>query len=184
MWQKHPHKSSYRESIKALEADLQHANALAAALPRDCDGDCIQMKISYSPFASFLLFLIEWMDCSCTDSLPTYLGLLHVLVYKVYMDGVPTMSSEERKATLREFYAVLYPSLKQLGGYLTELVEDDNARIRCFDISSRTEMEEKRNSSGKDLERDDECGICMETCTKMELAVSIMPILSRQPDES
>lgn len=169
MWQKHPHKSSFRESIKTLEADIHHANTLAAALPRDYDGDCIQLKLSYSPFAPFLLFLIEWMDYSCTDTLPSYLGLLHILVYKVYLDGMPTMSSQDRKATLREFYAVLYPSLEQLKGYVTELVEDNNNRIHSSEILSRKRMEEMTNFSGKDLERDDECGICMETCTKMVL---------------
>lgn len=55
----------------------------AAALPRDYCGDCIQMRLSYSLFAPFLLYLIEWMDYSCTDTLPNYLGLLHVLIYKV-----------------------------------------------------------------------------------------------------
>jgi len=41
------------------------------------------MRLSYGPFAPFLLYLIEWMDYSCTDTLPNYLGLLNVLVYKV-----------------------------------------------------------------------------------------------------
>ncbi|XP_052204643.1 E3 ubiquitin-protein ligase AIRP2-like isoform X2 [Diospyros lotus] len=171
MWQKKPHKSSYRESIKTLEADIRHANTLAASLPRDGDGDCIQMKLSYSPFAPFLIFLIEWMDCSCTDTLPGYLGLLHILVYKVYVDGMPTMSSNDRKASLREFYAVIYPSLRQLGGYITQLVEGDSSYSTISsEISSGKVIEDKRRSPlGNDLERDDECGICMETCTKMVL---------------
>ncbi|KVH88945.1 hypothetical protein Ccrd_024696 [Cynara cardunculus var. scolymus] len=78
--------SLFRESIKALEADIRHANTLT--------------------FAPFLLYLIDWMDYSCTDSLPSYLGLLHILVYKVYVDGIQTMSIQERKATLREFYGL------------------------------------------------------------------------------
>ncbi|XAR64458.1 hypothetical protein NMG60_11024816 [Bertholletia excelsa] len=159
MWQKQPHKSSYRDSLRALEADLRHANSLAAALPGDYDGDVIQMKLSYSPFAPLLLYLIEWMDYSCTDSLPSYLGLLHILVYKVYINGMPTMSSPDRKATLREFYAIMYPSLQQLDGYVTELLEDKN----------RNGMEENRKFASKDIERDDECGICMDSCTKMVL---------------
>jgi hypothetical protein len=28
MWRKQPSKSSFRESLKALEADIQHANAM------------------------------------------------------------------------------------------------------------------------------------------------------------
>ncbi|XP_059657771.1 E3 ubiquitin-protein ligase AIRP2-like [Cornus florida] len=168
MWQKQSHKSSFRESIKALEADLQHANTLAASLPRDYDGDYIQMKLSYSPFAPFLLFLIEWMDCTCTDSLPGYFGLLHVLINKVYVDGMPTMSSQERRATLREFYAVIYPLLKQLEDDTIEL-EDENERTRNSEMLNRQRVEGKGKHFVKDPERDDECGICMETSTKMVL---------------
>lgn len=168
MWQKQPSQSCFRESIKALEADIQHANALAAALPRDYCGDCVQMRLSYGPFAPFLLYLIEWMDYSCTDTLPNYLGLLNVLVYKVYVDGMPTMSSKERKATLREFYAVIYPSLRQLEGEFIEF-EDSTSRSQSTEILTKKRVEERRNLSDKDLERDEECGICMENCTRMVL---------------
>lgn len=110
----------------------------AAALPKDYGGNCIQMRLSYSPFAPIFLYFIEWMDYSCTDILPNYLGLLHILVYKVgccsffyafllifcclrfqiklyiivqvYMDGMPSMSSKEQKVTLREFYGMLLSS--------------------------------------------------------------------------
>ncbi|CAN1295367.1 E3 ubiquitin-protein ligase AIRP2 [Linum perenne] len=121
------------------------------------------MRLSYSPIAPYLLFLVEWMDYSCTDALPSYLGLLHVLVYKVYIDGVPTISSKERKASLREFYGILmeflvlavkrvcffsiiYPSLRQLEGQF-EGSEERTRRKKLADI---------------EFERDDECGICME----------------------
>ncbi|TXG56133.1 hypothetical protein EZV62_017446 [Acer yangbiense] len=165
---KKPNQTSYRESLKALEADIQHANTLAAALPRDYGGDYIQMRLSYSPLAPLVLFLIEWMDYSCTDSLPSCLGLLNILVYKVYVDGMPALSSKERKATLREFYAIIYPSLVQLEDELTQL-EDNSKRNRSLEISSRKRVEDRRKLLDKDLERDDECGICMENCTKMVL---------------
>ncbi|KAJ0038645.1 hypothetical protein Pint_23627 [Pistacia integerrima] len=165
---KQPNKSSFRESLKALEADIQHANSLAAAIPKDYGGEYVQMRLSYSPFAPLVLFLIEWMDYSCTDSLPSYLGLLHILVYKVYVDGMPTLSSKERNASLREFYAVIYPSLRQLEGEFIEL-EENNKRNRCTEVSSRRRIEDRRKLSDKDLERDNECGICMENCTKMVL---------------
>ncbi|KAK4376981.1 hypothetical protein RND71_003277 [Anisodus tanguticus] len=97
MWQNQSHSSSFRESIKALEADVQHANTMAAALARDLDGDCVQMKVSYGFLAPFLLFLIEWMDYSCLDTLPSCLALLHILVYKVYVGAMLTMSPQERK---------------------------------------------------------------------------------------
>ncbi|KAL5717828.1 hypothetical protein ACHQM5_010790 [Ranunculus cassubicifolius] len=163
MWQKQPNKSSYRESIKALEADIQYANTLAAALPRDYGGECLQMRLSYSPFAPFFLLLIEWMDRSCTDNLPNYLGLHHILLYKIHVDGITTISSHEKRATLKEFYAVMFPYLRQLQGDLTEL-EDSYKKNWCTEI-----FDQKAVAFHKDSDREDECGICMETCTKMVL---------------
>ena len=114
-------------------------NCRAASLPRDYGGDYIQMKLSHGPFfAPLFLYLIEWLDFSCTDALPTYLGLLQVLIFnvshyhsslsrlfllsfcffyllftlmyvcfvQVYVDGMPSISSRERKATIKEFYCM------------------------------------------------------------------------------
>ncbi|XP_030459946.1 E3 ubiquitin-protein ligase AIRP2-like [Syzygium oleosum] len=155
MWQKRPCKSSFSESVKALEADIQHANSIAAVLPRNDCGNRIQMRLSYSPFAQYFLFLMEWMDYSCTDTIPTYLGLLNVLVNKGCLDGMPQMSTEEKKASLREFYAIIYPSLKQLEGEL--------ARIGSINKAIPETIEGKREFCNRELERDDECGICMES---------------------
>ncbi|XP_050375123.1 E3 ubiquitin-protein ligase AIRP2-like [Argentina anserina] len=160
MWQDQAGKSCFAESIKALEADIQHANSLAASLPRDYGGDCIQMRWSYSPFAPLFLYFIEWMDYSCTDILPNYLGLLHILVYKVHVDGVPSISSKEQKISIREFYGVIYPYLRQLEGEFNEL--ENNKR-------SQKRMEDWKNLSDNDLDRDDECGICMENYANMVL---------------
>uniref|UniRef100_A0A2P2JU88 Protein binding protein n=1 Tax=Rhizophora mucronata TaxID=61149 RepID=A0A2P2JU88_RHIMU len=169
MWQKQPNKaSSFRESLKALEVDVQHANSLAAALPGDYCGYCVQMRLSYSPIAPFILFLVKWMDYSCTDALPSYLGLLHILVYKVYADGMPTLSSKERKATLREFYAVIYPALRQLEDEAIKL-ENTYGRDEGTEVSSRKRAEERRKFSDNDIEREEECGICMENNAKMVL---------------
>jgi hypothetical protein len=93
---------SFKESLKTLEADIQHANTLASELPRDYDGACLQMRLSYVPAAHFLLFLVQWTDCSLAGAL----GLLHILIYKVYMDGTTTMSTYERKASFHEFYGM------------------------------------------------------------------------------
>ncbi|KAF9604087.1 hypothetical protein IFM89_002762 [Coptis chinensis] len=179
MWQKQPKKSSYEESIKALEADILHANTLAAALPRDYGGECVQMRLSYSPFAPFFLLLIEWMDYSCTDALPNYLGLLHILIYKIHLDGMTTISSHERRATLREFYGlypepllkvtVIFPYLKQLQGELTELGDSYKRSWHTDQINDNKAVEEKRELSDKDSDREHECGICMEACAKMVL---------------
>ncbi|KAJ8569674.1 hypothetical protein K7X08_006251 [Anisodus acutangulus] len=168
MWQNQSHSSSFRESIKALEADVQHANTMAAALAQDLDGDCVQMKVSYGFLAPFLLFLMEWMDYSCLDTLPSCLALLHILFYKVYVGAMPTMSPQERKATIREFYAIIYPSLKQLEGNIVELMKE-NHKVSQLSNTSNGGVEEKRQSYKSVQEEEEECGICMETGSKVVL---------------
>ncbi|KAG5090252.1 hypothetical protein AAZX31_18G010700 [Glycine max] len=160
MWQNQPSNSSFSDSVKALQDDIQHANTLASALPRDYDGNYFQMKLSYSPFAPIFLFLSEWLDFSCTDTLPMYLGLLHILIFNVYADGMPSISSKERKATIKEFYAVIYPSLRLLQGEF-----NNDQRNSCAEVS-RKRLAKVLN---KDLEGDEECGICMENGMKMVL---------------
>ncbi|XP_057776860.1 E3 ubiquitin-protein ligase AIRP2-like isoform X2 [Salvia miltiorrhiza] len=141
MWQRQVRRCSTREWINAVEADIHHANTLVAALPRNIiGGDTVQMKLCLSPFAPLLLFVLEWMDCSCFDTFLTCLGLFHVLVYKVYADEMAIASPEERRATLREFYAVIYPMAKQLEGNVAEVMEEN--------LKSECEAEE--------------CGICMD----------------------
>jgi len=100
---------SLRGSLKALEADIHHANTLAHAIHRAYGGACVQMRLSYSSMAPIFLNLIQWMDCSCSLSytLPSYLGLLEVLVYKVYVDEDASISTIERRASLKEFYSML-----------------------------------------------------------------------------
>ncbi|GMY26407.1 RING-H2 finger protein ATL47-like isoform X1 [Fagus crenata] len=125
-------RSSYRDSKKVLEADIQHANALVAAIPRAKSGAHLQMKLLYNQLAPLYLFLLQWLDCSCSCLLPRYLNFFHIIVYKVYTDGRPNISTNGRKATIRDFYG---------DGRLTNV----------------------------DLDREDECGICLEPCTKMVL---------------
>ncbi|KAB1217295.1 hypothetical protein CJ030_MR4G021026 [Morella rubra] len=157
---------SYQDSLKVLEADIEHANALAASIPRGKGGACLQMKLVYNHLAPILLFLLQWMDCSCTCLLSSYFNLFHIIVYKVHSDGKPNISSCGRRATIREFYAVILPSLQRLHVDSSEL-----DRIReegsCFEMVVRTKLEKKRKISDGDLEREDECGICLESCTKM-----------------
>ncbi|KAI0510609.1 hypothetical protein KFK09_011217 [Dendrobium nobile] len=160
--------SSFKGSLKALEADIQHANSLAHAVQRAYGGACLQMKLSYGPLAPVFVFLLQWMDCVPTYVLPNYLGLLQILVYKVYVDGKSSISAYERRASIREFYGIIYPSLHQLEGNLLEK-EEPFDRFRSKEIVGRKRAEELRKISDKDLERDDECGICMEICTKMVL---------------
>lgn len=165
---------SYEESLKVLEADIQHANALAAAIPRAKDGARFQMKLVYNELAPLVMFLLQWIDSSCTCLLPRYLNLVHVLVYKVYTDGRPKISRRGRKATINDFYAVILPSLRRLHCDLVELdYQDDSSG--STGVSSRIEISDQKKPenqvgfSNLDLEREDECGICLEPCTKIVL---------------
>ncbi|KAG2676081.1 hypothetical protein I3760_12G034900 [Carya illinoinensis] len=157
---------SYQDSLKVLEADIQHANMLAASIPQGKSGACLQMKLVYHHLAPILLFLLQWMDCSCTCLLPSYLRLFHIIVYKVHPDGKLNVSSCGRRATIREFYAVILPSLQHLSGNSSEL-DITQEEGSCFEMFVRKKLEKKRKILDVDLEREDECGICLEPCTKM-----------------
>lgn len=150
--------TTFREALKIVEADIHHANSLAVDVQRITGGGCIQMRLSYSSLAPILFFLIRVMDVGSFGcniyNLPSYLGLIEVLVYKIYVDGKSSVSSYERKAGLREFYGVIYPSLQQLESSSIETEED---------------VKTKEFWKSRDLEREDECGICMEIGSKMVL---------------
>jgi hypothetical protein len=64
--------------------------------------------------------------------------------------------------------AVIYPSLTQLEGEFIEL-EDSTLGSQSKEILARKRVEGRRKLSDNDLERDEECGICMENCTRMVL---------------
>ncbi|XP_010520211.1 PREDICTED: uncharacterized protein LOC104799400 [Tarenaya hassleriana] len=150
-------KLSFKDSLKALEADIQHANTLALDYPRDKDGARVQMRLSYSPAAQFFLFLVQWTDCHLAGAL----GLLRVLIYMTYADGKTTMAVYERKASIREFYAVIFPSLLQLQKGITDL-EDRKQKEVCNMRYRRKDEGERGKLSDIDIEREEECGICME----------------------
>ncbi|XP_047170364.1 E3 ubiquitin-protein ligase AIRP2-like isoform X2 [Vigna umbellata] len=136
----------------------------ASDFPREYDGACLQMRMSYSPAAHLFLFLVQWTDCHLAGAL----GLLRILIYKVYVDGTTTMSTHERKASIREFYAVIYPSLLQLQKGITD-TEDKKQKAVCMERYRRRDDEDYRQSSDIDIEREDECGICMDMNTKIVL---------------
>lgn len=103
----------------------------ASDFPREYDGACVQMRMSYSPAAQFFLFFVQWSDCHLAGAL----GLLRILIFQVkietcsshfvsgilmsiikvfglhvlqvYADGTTTMSTHERKASIREFYGMI-----------------------------------------------------------------------------
>ncbi|XP_078447276.1 E3 ubiquitin-protein ligase AIRP2-like isoform X2 [Wolffia australiana] len=119
------------------------------------------MRVGFTPLATVYLFLLDWLDCACSYSLLSYLGLLHVLVAKVYIDGKTKVSSYERQATLQEFYGTLYPSLQQL---------ESNSSPDSDEPNDWDQKPWRRApTTDKELERENECGICMEHCTKMVL---------------
>ncbi|KAL2484819.1 RING/U-box superfamily protein [Abeliophyllum distichum] len=157
-------RKSFKDSLKALEADIQHANTLASEYPREYDGACLQMRLSYSPCAHIFLFLIQWTDCH----LAGVLGMIRILIYKAYDDGKTTMSVHERKASLREFYGVIFPSLLQLERGITE-IEDRKQREICASKYRRRNEMDKGKLSETEIEREEECGICMEMNTKVVL---------------
>ncbi|GAB2298684.1 E3 ubiquitin-protein ligase airp2 [Dionaea muscipula] len=157
-------RKSFKDSLKVLEADIQHANTLASEFSREYDGACLQMRMSYSPAAHFFLFLVQWTDCHLAGAL----GLLRILIYKVYVDGATSMSTHERKASIREFYAVIYPSLLQLQGGVTD-TEDKKQKAVFMERYRKKDEEELKHYSEVDIEREEECGICMETNSKILL---------------
>ncbi|KAM3408853.1 hypothetical protein ACQJBY_001728 [Aegilops geniculata] len=157
-------RKAYRDSLKVLEADIQHANTLATEFPREYDGACLQMRLSFSPAAHIFLFLVQWTDCSLAGAL----GLMRILIYKVYVDGTTTMSTHERKASIKEFYAVIFPSLLQLQRGITDM-EDKKQKAVCMERYRRRDEDETSSLSDVDAEREEECGICMEMNSKVVL---------------
>ncbi|KAL0363328.1 UNVERIFIED_CONTAM: E3 ubiquitin-protein ligase AIRP2 [Sesamum calycinum] len=147
-----PMRKSFKDSLKVLEADIQHANTLASDFSREYDGACLQMRMSYSPAAHFFLFLVQWTDCHLAGAL----GLLRILIYKVYVDGTTTMSTHERKASIREFYEV-------------SQIQKKKQKAVCMERYRRKDEEEHRRCSELDIEREEECGICMEMNSKIVL---------------
>ncbi|EFH53808.1 protein binding protein [Arabidopsis lyrata subsp. lyrata] len=139
-------KVSFKDSLKALEADIQHANTVALDYPREKDGARVQMRLSYNPAAQFLLFLVQWTDCHLAGTL----GLLRVLIYMTYADGKTTMSVYERKTSIKDFYGVsqtwMTANRKRAAKYGTE-IKDETEKVKLSEI---------------DIEREEECGICME----------------------
>ncbi|GMH01196.1 hypothetical protein Nepgr_003035 [Nepenthes gracilis] len=157
-----------QDSINIIEADVQHANMLAASIPRSKNGDWLQMKLVYGHWAPLLLYLLQWIDCSCSCLFPSYLKLFHIVIDKMSADGKPNLSSHRRRATIHEFYAVILPYLQCLRGDSSEPINDSN-QSNSQDMVVGKRSEERKKLLDNDLEREDECGICLEICTKIVL---------------
>ncbi|XP_024981123.1 E3 ubiquitin-protein ligase AIRP2 [Cynara cardunculus var. scolymus] len=154
----------FKDSLKALEADIQHANTLALSSPRDQDGASLQMRLSFSPAVDLFSFLFPWTDCKMAGAL----GLLRIFIYMTYADGKTTMSVQERKASIKQFYDVIFPSIMQLQSGITDLEERKQKEI-CSRRYSRKDGFDKGKLSDADAEREFECGICMETNSRVVL---------------
>lgn len=122
------------------------------------------MRLSYSPAAQFFLFFVQWTDCHLAGAL----GLLRILIYKAYEDGKTTMSIQERKASLKEFYGVIFPSLVQLQRGITDIEERKQREVYAAKFERKDRLD-KGKTSEIDLEREEECGICMELNSKVVL---------------
>lgn len=150
---------AFKDSLKALEADIQLANTLAMGCPRERDGARLQVRLTYSPAASIFLFMVQWFDCQVAGAL----GLLRVHIYMTYADGKTTMSIYERRASISEFYGIIFPSLLQLQDGISDLECKKQKEVCSLRYSRKEQL------SHADNEREEECGICLESTTKAVL---------------
>ncbi|KAK6917528.1 hypothetical protein RJ641_018279 [Dillenia turbinata] len=132
-------RKSFKDSLKILEADIQHANTLASEFPSEYDGACVQMRMSYSPAAHLFLFLVQWTDCHLAGAL----GLF------TWMARQPCLLTKE-KQVLENFM-------------------DKKQKAVCMERYRRRDEDEHKRYSEADIEREDECGICMEMNRKIVL---------------
>ncbi|XP_050936096.1 E3 ubiquitin-protein ligase AIRP2-like isoform X2 [Cucumis melo] len=157
---------SYNDFLEFLEADIRHANAFAASFPRVKDDSSFRMKLVCNHLTPVILYLLQWVDCSCSFLSLSYFNLFHIVLYKVDFHGRPDISSYGRKATISEFYSVILPSLQRLCDYASQ-VESIEDLHKGMAISKR--LEHKREFLDLEIEREDECGICFESRTKIVL---------------
>ncbi|KAH0462427.1 hypothetical protein IEQ34_010002 [Dendrobium chrysotoxum] len=156
-------KNPLKDSLKVLEADIYHANTLFRASESPCNGTCMQIRISYSPAATFFLFLAQWTDCSLAEAL----GLMRISIYKMILVSSKLFSYRfilmeqhqclpvKRKQALSNFIVTyIFPTLMQLRRKITGM-EDQNKKTIPRDDDDQMHL------SVTDAEREEECGICM-----------------------
>ncbi|KAL8161842.1 LOW QUALITY PROTEIN: hypothetical protein V2J09_013331, partial [Rumex salicifolius] len=144
---KRPTFSFHQHFWRLHRRSSRHSPISAASdFPRDYDGACLQMRLSYSPCAHLFLFL--WTDCNLAGAL----GLLRILIYEAYDSGNTTLSIYERKAVRG----------------ITE-IEDRKQREVCATKFKRQDGMDKGKLTEVEQEREEECGICMEVTTKFVL---------------
>ncbi|KAG7984048.1 hypothetical protein I3843_04G137600 [Carya illinoinensis] len=95
--------------------------------------------------------------------------LVNLFLIWVCTDGKPNLSSFGKKATIGEFYSVILPSLQHLYNDSLDL-ETTGGEFHGLGMAVIKKSKDKwKKLSDVDLEREDECGICLEPCTKIVL---------------
>lgn len=139
----------------------------ATAIPKAKGGACFQMKLVCNELAPLFFLLLQWLDGPCSSSFfPQYLNLFHILIYEVFPDGRPNMSAQGSKTTITEFYAIMLPSLRRLHN---DLVEQESCSLTKRSNEKKKLADNGRLQNTIDQDREEECGICLEPCTKMVL---------------
>lgn len=157
-------RKSFGDSVKSLLADIELANTLASEFQKK-DGAYLQMMMSYSPAAKHFLCIARWADCSLamTLGLAGALGLLRILICESRVDGRGAKSTCVKKASIKEFYSVIFPSLIQMQKGITAM-ENCNRRTLFKERDRKIADDERRQL---DVESEEECGICMESNSKI-----------------
>ncbi|KHN06237.1 RING finger protein 141 [Glycine soja] len=78
------------------------------------------------------------------------------------------MSIYERKASIRQFYSIIFPALLQLEKGITDLEERKQKEVYALRYQRKSEFNERRQSE-IDIEREEECGVCLEVKAKVVL---------------
>ncbi|TVU30513.1 hypothetical protein EJB05_22142 [Eragrostis curvula] len=186
----------FQDSVKALEADIEHANVLASEFLRDYDGSVIQMRMAYSAVAHFL---VQWADCRLAGKL----GLLKVMLYKVSTPALPRGRLVQAVLCFFGFVACSRPTGCSVSRSLAmqQVYKDGSTALPDWEReasvrefygvifpsllqlpSGITELDEKKQRrlclkkfrrdeklSEVDTERELECGICLEVNRKIVL---------------
>uniref|UniRef100_A0A9I9EM45 Uncharacterized protein n=1 Tax=Cucumis melo TaxID=3656 RepID=A0A9I9EM45_CUCME len=94
------------ELVRWAMCIMQVVEITAASFPRVKDDSSFRMKLVCNHLTPVILYLLQWVDCSCSFLSLSYFNLFHIVLYKVDFHGRPDISSYGRKATISEFYCM------------------------------------------------------------------------------
>ncbi|KAK4410799.1 E3 ubiquitin-protein ligase AIRP2 [Sesamum angolense] len=147
---------SCQDSLRAIESDIQHANKLPKL-----------RSLDEWVFVSFYLFTAASIS-RAKGGACLQMKLVYNHLAPVHTDSKQKYPSHGRKATIGQFYAVILPSLEHLYDTSLELDTYQN-ELHGHDTIARKKPEDNNKHLDVDMEREDECGICLDRCTKMVL---------------